>query len=69
MIAERDEAECRQGVLVGAEVQLVRGELFDDESVVRLVLVERLDDVVAVSPRIRINGTFTPAQTNRTAVR
>ena len=36
--------------------QQVGGELFTDEPVVRQIVVERLDDVVAVGPRIGKNG-------------
>jgi len=61
MVAERDEAERSLRVFVSAKGQLVRRELFDNESVIRLVFVESLDDVIAISPRIRINGTFAPS--------
>ena len=45
--AGRDEA------VVGLAVHLVAGNLLDEEPVVRLVVVERLDHVVAVAPRVR----------------
>jgi len=37
-------------------VELVAGDLLPDEQVVRLVAVERVDDVVAVTPRMRHVG-------------
>ena len=37
-------------------VELVAGDLLADEQVVRLVAVERVDDVVAVAPRVRHVG-------------
>ena len=50
--AHAEEAGRDQAV-VGPAVDLVAGNLFDEESIVRFVLIERLDDVVAVPPRIR----------------
>ena len=41
---------CRNEGLVGLPVHLVASDLFGEEQVVRLVLVERLDDVVAIAP-------------------
>ena len=35
-------------------VEFVAGELLDNEAVVRLVLVERFNDIVAVAPRVEI---------------
>ena len=49
--AERQEAHRRQRPAVVARRQQVGGELLDDELVVRHVLVERADDVVAVGVR------------------
>ena len=34
-------------------IQLVTGQLFSDESIVRLVAVEAANDIVAIPPRIR----------------
>ena len=52
-LADRDEAERGEPRVVGFDVrQLVRRELLDDELVVRLVLVERLDHVVAIGPGV-----------------
>ena len=58
MVADGQKPERGQGAPVAPKVHFVRSELFEDKPVVRLVVVERLDDVIAKSPRIRINGTF-----------
>src|SRR5258708_6804157 len=58
MVAERQETERSQRAAVRADVYFVSGDLFDDELVERFVLVERVDDVVAIGPRVRINGTL-----------
>ena len=51
--ADGQEAERGEGPLVVAQGEAVGGDLLDDEAVVRLVLVERPDDVVAIGVRIR----------------
>ena len=61
VVAYREKAQRRQGALVAAAVQLVGSELFQDEPVVGLVVVERFDDVIPVGPRIRVNGTLAAA--------
>ena len=38
--------------------QFIRRELFDDEDVVRLIVVEAPDDVIAIRPRIRTARVF-----------
>ena len=38
--------------LVGRLAELIAGDLFPDELVIRLVVVERLDDVVSIAPRV-----------------
>jgi hypothetical protein len=43
----------RDQAVVRPAVHLVAGDLLDQKSIVRLVLVERLDDVVAVPPCVR----------------
>ncbi len=43
----------------------VAGDLLADELVVRFVLVERLDDVVAVPPRVRTAGGCGPSRSTR----
>ena len=52
--AEGEKTERGERGLVLAERQAVRGELFDDETVVRLVGVKGPDDVVAVGVRVRV---------------
>ena len=57
LLAEQDarsHAEKAGGdqAVVGPAVHLVAGDLLDQKPVVRLVLVERLDHVVAVAPRV-----------------
>ncbi len=50
--AHGDEAERSQARIAGFHVgQLIRGKLFDQEVIPRLVVVERLHHVVAVGPR------------------
>ena len=51
--AEREKAEGRQRRFIFAEVELVGGELLDDELVERLVVIQRTDNVVAIRPRPR----------------
>ena len=51
-LPDGDEAEGREArVVLGQVRQTVGSELLDDELVVRFISVERVDDVVAVSPR------------------
>ena len=54
-LADGDEAEGGEAGIVGRDVgDAVGGELLDDELVVRLVLVHRVDDVVAVGPGVGV---------------
>ena len=54
-LADGDEAEGGEARIVGRDVRdAVRGELLDHELVVRLVLVHRVDDVIAVSPGVGV---------------
>ena len=53
-LAHGEEAERRQRRRALRVRQFVRGDLLDDELVVRLVVVERADDVVAIRPRVGI---------------
>ena len=57
-----DEAEGSEARVVLSQVrQTVGGELLDDELVVRLIGIERVDDVVAIGPRSieGLDGTIT----------
>ena len=38
--------------------QLIARKLFDNESIERLVLVDRVHDIVAISPRIAVSNVF-----------
>ncbi len=58
VVAEGDESEGRQRRRGLAASQPVGGQLFPDELVVRHVVVERLDDVVAVGPGERVERTL-----------
>ena len=58
MIAEREETERRQRGLVIDGRKLVRRELFHDEAVVGLVVVERFDHIIAIRPGVGINRTL-----------
>src|SRR5581483_4883883 len=50
--ARADPVERRRDhAVVGRVIDLVSRKLFNDELVVRLVLVERLDQVIAIPPR------------------
>ncbi len=51
--AQPREAQADQRVGVGVR-QLVAGKLLQKKAVVRLVVVERLDDVIAVAPHARL---------------
>ena len=51
---------CRFRLVTG-RLQQVAGDLFPDKLIVRLVLVERVDDVVAVSERVDIREVFVEA--------
>ena len=53
--------------VVGSAVHLVAGDLLDQEAVVRLVVVERLDHVVAVTPGIGAMGVVLEARRVRVA--
>ena len=62
MIAQREEAERgeRRRILLRTlpVVQPVGGELFANELVVRQIVVERLDDVVAIGPGVGIERSL-----------
>jgi len=61
-LPDGDEAEGSEARVVLSQVrQTVGGELLDDELVVRLIGVERVDDVVAIGPRSieGLDGTIT----------
>ena len=48
---------------VSGRLQQVAGDLFPDKLVVRLILVERIDDVVAVAERVDVREVFVEAIT------
>ena len=48
--AQREEAQGRERGLVILQIQLIGGELLDDEPVKWLILVERANDVIAIGP-------------------
>ncbi len=56
--SERQEPECSQRALIIAEGQAVGGNLLDDELVVGQIVVERANDVIAVSIGIGIAPLF-----------
>src|SRR5882672_9182131 len=45
---ERQESKSGEGAFVLAERQFVRRDLFNNELVIRLVLIERTDDIIAI---------------------
>ena len=54
-LADGDEAEGGEAGIVGRDVRdAVGGELLDDELVIRLIFVHRVDDVVAVGPGVGV---------------
>src|SRR5262249_42416905 len=55
VVPDADAVErSRRQRIVGDGVQLVAGELFADEAVIGLVVVKRADDIVAVTPGVRL---------------
>ena len=55
-LAHREETHRRQRGLVLRRREPVAGNLLADELVVRKIVVERLDDVIAIGPRKRVVG-------------
>src|SRR5579863_1653226 len=45
------ESHRRQRAVILPEVELIGGELFEDETIEREILVERVDDVIAIGIR------------------
>src|SRR5207247_7507691 len=56
--ADGEKTHRRERTLIVAEVELVGGELLDDESAERQVLVERANDVVAIRVGVGIAALF-----------
>ncbi len=56
--AEREEAHGGEGSFIVGEVELVGGDLFDEELVIGFVVFEGLDDVVAVGIGVGVAAFF-----------
>ncbi len=56
--ADGEEAHCGEGAFIGGEFEFVGGELFEDELVIREIIVEGTDDVVAIGVGIGVFGVL-----------